>query len=592
MRTLLATLLFCAAVQAHATTYFIDFATGSDANAGTSKAAPWKRHPYMAGFAGGPYFHVPGDRFVFKGGVTWPVTCFQMLVSVGGSSSAVRDYYGSDQTWFAGASWTRPLFDYQHTVIGANLAGAGLYFAFGAGWATVDGIEFANQKSMATANFCSSSILLNNVDNVTITNCVVRDWDMDVPPNAQESGFDGGIVLGTGTTTNNVVTHCLLHCAGTAMKTGSATRNIHQVEFTEFHDVIEGVLGGGAIVHDCYFHDFPLATDPTVHNNAIEVFQPSTVYNVTMHDLDPHTSPVAFQVAGPATNTIYNFVGWNLGGQTPISFQDNGNTAQVTNRVWNCTVSDNGWIVRTASPTLSTYGYVEMRNNHFITPQNPAWMFTPPNGSPVTTVVQDHNLTQTPTQAAINGYLAAGGFQPTAVNSPTVDVGADLSASFTTDVLGVTRPKLVAWDIGAYEFQPPTPPSVPVVALSAGAYGTSIGAGSVTITVNRTGNTTGTSTVAYATSNGSAVAGTDYTATSGTLTFAAGQTSRTFAVPIINTGAFGPPRNFMVVLSNPVGATLGQSASAVSITQGTTTSAVLTIGGNVVWKGVTVGVKP
>ena len=38
--------------------------------------------------------------------------------------------------------------------------------------------------------------------------------------------------------------------------------------------------------------------------------------------------------------------------------------------------------------------------------------------------------------------------------------------------------------------------------------------------------------VDYATSNGTATAGTDYTATSGTLTFAAGDTSKTTAVPI------------------------------------------------------------
>ncbi|MFN8458358.1 MAG: Calx-beta domain-containing protein [Anaerolineae bacterium] len=38
----------------------------------------------------------------------------------------------------------------------------------------------------------------------------------------------------------------------------------------------------------------------------------------------------------------------------------------------------------------------------------------------------------------------------------------------------------------------------------------------------------------YATSDGTAIAGTDYTATSGTLIFSPGQTSRTFTVPIIN----------------------------------------------------------
>ena len=56
--------------------------------------------------------------------------------------------------------------------------------------------------------------------------------------------------------------------------------------------------------------------------------------------------------------------------------------------------------------------------------------------------------------------------------------------------------------------------------------------GSVTITVVRAGGTGGGITVRYATSNGTGQAGTDYDATSGTLTFQAGETSKTFTVPV------------------------------------------------------------
>ena len=41
-------------------------------------------------------------------------------------------------------------------------------------------------------------------------------------------------------------------------------------------------------------------------------------------------------------------------------------------------------------------------------------------------------------------------------------------------------------------------------------------------------------TVDYATSDGTAHAGTDYTATAGTLTFGAGETSQTITIPILN----------------------------------------------------------
>ena len=54
----------------------------------------------------------------------------------------------------------------------------------------------------------------------------------------------------------------------------------------------------------------------------------------------------------------------------------------------------------------------------------------------------------------------------------------------------------------------------------------------VAVKVIRTGDISGTTSVSYATADGSATAGTDYTAVSGTLDFAAGELSKTITVPI------------------------------------------------------------
>jgi Calx-beta domain len=62
-------------------------------------------------------------------------------------------------------------------------------------------------------------------------------------------------------------------------------------------------------------------------------------------------------------------------------------------------------------------------------------------------------------------------------------------------------------------------------------------AGHATITVNRAGATNIPASVDYSTSDGTAVAGSDYTAASGTLDFAAGETSKTFDVEVSNDGA-------------------------------------------------------
>jgi hypothetical protein len=77
--------------------------------------------------------------------------------------------------------------------------------------------------------------------------------------------------------------------------------------------------------------------------------------------------------------------------------------------------------------------------------------------------------------------------------------------------------------------------------------------GTVTLTVTRLGGANGPVSVHYATGGGTAVAGTDYTAVSGTLAFADGQTSQSISVPILNDAVFKGVRVFNVTLSNPAG---------------------------------------
>ena len=71
------------------------------------------------------------------------------------------------------------------------------------------------------------------------------------------------------------------------------------------------------------------------------------------------------------------------------------------------------------------------------------------------------------------------------------------------------------------------------------------------VTVTRTGTTTSTANVAYATQNGTAIAGTDYTAASGTLAFSANDTTATIPIPILNNSAQTGTSTFTVTISNP-----------------------------------------
>jgi hypothetical protein len=90
----------------------------------------------------------------------------------------------------------------------------------------------------------------------------------------------------------------------------------------------------------------------------------------------------------------------------------------------------------------------------------------------------------------------------------------------------------------------------------------------LTITVNRTGGSNGAASVQYATVNGTATAGTDYTASSGKLNWASGdESSKSFTVAISNATPFSGTKSFTVALSAASGATLGSpSNDTVTIT--------------------------
>ncbi len=86
--------------------------------------------------------------------------------------------------------------------------------------------------------------------------------------------------------------------------------------------------------------------------------------------------------------------------------------------------------------------------------------------------------------------------------------------------------------------------------------------GQLRATVRRTGGTLGAVSVQYATRDGSAAAGSDYTAASGTISWLAGDdTDKVIVVPIADDSAVETAEEFALVLGNPAGgATLDGSA--------------------------------
>jgi len=96
------------------------------------------------------------------------------------------------------------------------------------------------------------------------------------------------------------------------------------------------------------------------------------------------------------------------------------------------------------------------------------------------------------------------------------------------------------------------------------------GSAGVQITVVRSGEVNSEASVNYATSDGTAVAGEDYIAVSGTISFAPGETVKGFTVPIINDTVFeNGNETFSIMLSEPSGTgaqLIFPSTTTVSIT--------------------------
>jgi hypothetical protein len=113
------------------------------------------------------------------------------------------------------------------------------------------------------------------------------------------------------------------------------------------------------------------------------------------------------------------------------------------------------------------------------------------------------------------------------------------------------------------------PASVPAstLQLSAATYSVSEAAGSINIPVKRTGNSTGAVGVTYATSDATATAGSDYTATSGTLSWADGDvTDKTINIPITDDSTYEGNETFNVTLSAPTGGAVLGTPSATTVT--------------------------
>ena len=103
--------------------------------------------------------------------------------------------------------------------------------------------------------------------------------------------------------------------------------------------------------------------------------------------------------------------------------------------------------------------------------------------------------------------------------------------------------------------------SIDDVTVTEGDSGTSV----ATFTISLSSPATNAVTVTFGTRDGTATAGDDYTAASGTVSFAPGESHRSVAVQIVGDTLDEPDETFFVDLSNPVNASIADGTGTVTI---------------------------
>jgi uncharacterized repeat protein (TIGR01451 family) len=247
---------------------------------------------------------------------------------------------------------------------------------------------------------------------------------------------------------------------------------------------------------------------------------------------------------GGSTRTLQITPASNLSGTTTITVTVNGNNAQSMSDTFVLTVN----AVSDAPVAL---------NDSYSTAENNALSVSALGVLANDTDIDSANLTAVLVSNPANGTVA---LSPNGAFTYTPNAGFSGTDSFTykandgTSDSNVATVTIAVNDGGAFQFGSAT-------------YSVGENNGSVAITITRTGGSAGTATVLFKTSNGTATAGSDYTAVSQTVTFNDGETSKTVNVFVSNDSVDEADETVNLSLSNAGGS--GQL--------GTPSTAVLTI---------------
>jgi hypothetical protein len=437
-----------------ARTFYIDYASGSNSNNGTSESTPWKTHPFMSHGSscdsGGPtYTHQAGDNFIFKGGDTWPAACFGMNITAGGTSSA-QDYYGTcggqstapsacgGATW-PSSGWVKPLFNMAGTSPSSSCGDSiPICVAATLGYITLDDFEMKGQlipDSPAYPGGCGIMFGPNAPSNLgyavgtIVENAYIHAWQ--ITANVTETPYPAinlcsGGISGVQTLQWSEISGDDALSAGQQIPFGGGCWECVVVAYNKIHG---GWLGCGfdypetpiGVCHDNdFYHIEQNETSAGYHSHIIydNSSQPEnseTVYNNAVHDSD-----AGLNISTNAGAWIFNNVMWNLANNAAIVVECGGKQASCgeTSYVFNNTIdmTSGGSGEPCFYSEESTIGTLYLQDNICIGGIG---------GIAATTLYQNNNYNMSTTEAAQYGFTAANRYSPSLAD-PNVENGTNL----------------------------------------------------------------------------------------------------------------------------------------------------------------------
>lgn len=484
MRKLLPILLFLLlGLPCSATTYYIAN-SGSDSNAGTTKASPLAHAPGMTNCTSTCAGITPaaGDKYILRGGDTWHYssgtpslpwnwtwsgTSGNCNFMSGLTSTCI--YIGIDRTWFAASSptfWVRPIITMDNALststVGScthNDAGlTALNLQQGSvKYVVVDDLEFKG----ACYQGGGGQYIEACGDQVTLSNMYFHGWTR-----TSGAGDDfESVACGLYVNHRLLITDSVCDGSDSSLGTvtpgpGGATGYCYSggTDYARdiFNRVSNGIEGQPFVVHDSRF-TFLYEPVNGPHGNVVEnlpngtTFEPGNFYfynNYIAHmnegeivELDPvatyslyYYNNIVFDAANGQNCLI---IASTAAGGTP-----GGNaTAYVYNNTWDFQTSAQGGsgtcVTSVGTSSESFQGTINYQNNHFINyPGNvlgSVWFSansSPPNSFTVADLGGE--LFQSEATANGQGYISANNYAPTSSTNSSVGNGNQNTLSCAT----------------------------------------------------------------------------------------------------------------------------------------------------------------